>query len=100
MFEHKIEVSGRIVTLRPYTEKRMKLLAEVNKEIAEFVKSNPDMRLDDVPAKKKAGWWMRKAAILWKAEPELGEDFFTDENFESSRLKESEDFFMSRRLYL
>ena len=100
MFEQKIEVSGRIVTLRPYTEKRMKLLAEVNREIADFVKDNPNMKIDDVPAKKKASWWKRKAEILWKAEPELGDDFFQDENFESSRLKESEDFFMSRRLYL
>lgn len=100
MFEHKIEVSGRIVTLRAYTEKRLKALNEINTEISEFIRKNPTMVIDDVPKDKKVDWWMRKAEILWQAEPQLPKSFFEDDDFESSKLKDTEDFFITRRLYL
>jgi len=100
MFDTKIQVSGRTVTLRAYTEKRLKALNEINVEISEFIRNNPTMIIDDVPKDKKVDWWMRKAAILWQAEPELGKSFFEDDDFESSKLKDTEDFFITRRLYL
>ena len=100
MFEQKMMVSGRSVVIRAYTEKRLKQLNEINKEISEFVQANPDMMIDDVPKEKRVDWWMRKAAILWDADPALGKAFFEDEDFESSKLKDTEDFFITRRLYL
>ena len=92
MFERKLIVSGVSVSLRPYTEARMEALVDVNREIREFVDNNPDLSVSDI-ADKRAGWYKRKADILWETPHDLSEEFFKSKDFEASLLKDSEDFF-------
>lgn len=99
MFERTLIVNGITVKLRPYTEKRLAMLVEVNKEIQDFIEENPDLSVGDI-AEKRAGWYKRKADILWDAPIELKEEFFTSEDFPSSLLKDSEDFFLRHSVYL
>jgi hypothetical protein len=99
MFNNQIVVSGVTVSLRPYTEKRLKDLVAVNMEIQEFITKNPDVTIDQIEG-KRAEWYKRKAEILWKSENPLGIDFFASEDFELSLLKQTEDFFLANRLYL
>jgi hypothetical protein len=100
MFNNQIKVSGVTVKLRPYSEKRLKLLNEVRKEISDWVEANLDKTISEVPTEKKADWWKRKASILWEPQETLPDGFFASEEFESSLLKETEDFFIMRRMYL
>lgn len=100
MFDKTIQVSGVTVTLRPYTEKRLKELNEINAEISAWIEANPEATIADVPLDKKAAWWRRKADVLWAPERPLGLDFFKSDDFEAGMLKESEGFFMKGRLYL
>jgi hypothetical protein len=99
MFNNQIVVSGVTVTLRPYTEKRLKELVAVNMDIQEFITKNPDVTIDDIQ-EKRAQWYKRKADILWKTDNPLSVDFFASEDFELSLLKQTEDFFLANRLYL
>jgi hypothetical protein len=55
MFNKQIVVSGVTMTLRPYTEKRLKQLIDVNTEIQDFITKNPDVTLDDIQD-KRAEW--------------------------------------------
>jgi len=98
--QEQITVSGRVVTLRPYTERRMKQLVEIQQEIQDYIQKHPDMTLDDIDRSKVATWWKRKAEILWQSDKPLELDFFKSEDFESSLLKKSEDFFLNSRIYL
>ena len=100
MFDKTIQVSGVTMTLRPYTEKRLKELNQINEEISAWIDANPDATIADVPLEKKAMWWRRKADVLWAPERPLDIEFFKSEEFEASQLKESEAFFMKGRLYL
>jgi len=99
MFERNLVVNGVTVKLRPYSEKRLAMLVDINKEIQEFIDKNPDLSVGDI-TDKRAGWYKRKADILWEAPYELKEDFFSHEDFESSLLKDSEDFFLKHSVYL
>jgi hypothetical protein len=99
MFNNQIVVSGVTVSLRPYTEKRLKDLVAVNMEIQEFITKNPDVTIDQIEG-KRAEWYKRKAEILWKSDNPLSIDFFASEDFELSLLKQTEDFFLANRLYL
>lgn len=78
----------------------MKELNAINAEITEWVNANLEATIDQVPSDLKGSWWKRKASILWDAEKPLPEDFFTSDDFESSLLKDSEEFFTLKRLYL
>ncbi len=98
MLDKYITVNGKTVRLKPYSEKRLKQLNEVNAEIDQYVKENPDVTIDEVPVKLRMGWRKRKAAILW--EGEIDDKTIESDDFESSLLKDTEDFFISRRLYL
>ena len=98
MLDKYIAVNGKTVRLKPYSEKRLKQLNEVNAEIDQYVKENPDVTIDQVPAKLRMGWRKRKIAILWDGE--LDDKTIESDDFESSLLKDTEDFFISRRLYL
>lgn len=100
MLEKTITVNGRVVKLQPYSEKRLKLLNAVNKEIQDFIDENPTMTINEVPLKQKATWWKNKASILWEPILPFDEDFFESDDFESGLLKDTEDFFITRRLYL
>lgn len=99
MFEKKVTVSGVVMRLRPYTEKRLKQLIEINQEITEFVDKNPDILIVDI-ADRRAEWYMRKASILWEPESPIDLEFFKSEDFEVSLLKETETFFLSNGIYL
>ena len=98
--QEQITVSGKVVRLRPYTERRMKQLVEIQQEIQQYIEKNPDMTMDEIDKSKVANWWKRKAEILWESDEPLGLDFFKSEDFESSLLKKSEDFFLNSRIYL
>lgn len=100
MMESHIKVSGVKMRLLPYSEKRMKDLEAIRKEINEWIEQNLDKTIAEVPVEKKADWWKRKASILWEPQTELPADFFASEDFESSLLKETEDFFIVKRMYL
>jgi hypothetical protein len=100
MFDKKITVSGVVVKLRPYSEKRLKELVDVNQDIQEFIRANPDKSIGDI-REKRGEWFMRKASILWQCDTQvLDIDFFMSEDFEISLLKESEDFFLNSAMYL
>ena len=104
MFDKRLYVNGVWVTLRPYSEKRYKDFMEVEREIRDYVskmeKSNPDSTIHDIPVGKKAEWWKRKADILWQSETELTMAFFGADEFESSLLKDTENFFFANMMYL
>ena len=100
MNQETIKVNGVKMTLRPYSEKRMKELTAINQEITDWVNKNPEATIDQVPIELKGSWWKRKASVLWEPEKPLPDDFFTTDEFESSLLKDSEEFFMVKRLYL
>jgi len=99
MFDKKINVSGVAMRLRPYTEKRLKELTEINQEIKDFIDANPETLVSEI-VERRAEWYMRKASILWEPETPITLDFFLSEDFEVSLLKESEDFFLKSALYL
>jgi hypothetical protein len=99
MFDNRIVVSGVTMQLRPYTERRLNQLIEVNAEIQDFISKNPDATIDQIKD-KRAEWYKRKAEILWECEHKLGIEFFASEDFELSMLKQTEDFFLANRLYL
>ena len=98
--EKYIIVSGVRVKLRPYTEKRLKQLLEIQKEIDDYIEENPTMTFDDLDRKLVAKWWKRKADILWQPIEPLKEEFFASEDFESSLLRDSETLFLTNRQYL
>jgi hypothetical protein len=98
MFNNQLKVSGVTVKLRPYSEKRLKQLNEINEDISKWVNEHLDATISEVPVDLKAKWWGAKADVLW--EGEYPEGFFASDEFESSLLKESEDFFVMKRLYL
>jgi hypothetical protein len=95
----RLLVSGRAVTLKPYTEKRMRDLLSINKEISEFIEQNPDKTFEQI-ATQRAEWWMRKAEVLWEFDVPTGLSFFEDENFEMGLLKQCEEDFFLNRNYL
>jgi len=98
-FDKRITVSGVVVTLRPYSEKRLRELTIINEEIKKFIDENPDTLIGEI-ADLRAEWYKRKAEVLWYSEQALPIEFFKDENFELSLLKESEDFFLKSAMYL
>lgn len=102
------------VRLKPYTEKRRKELEEVDNDIRTFVEKQ-DKGWDDIPVSVKAGFWKRKAMILWEPKPNeeqlrgefwdaktnfFTDGFFEDEGFEYPLLQKSEFFFPTMRIYL
>lgn len=100
MIDKHIIVSGVRVRLVPYTERRLKALLDVQSEIDAFIEENPEMTFDEIDRSIIAGWWKRKADVLWQADKELDEKFFASPDFESSLLKDSESFFLNNRIYL
>jgi|DEB0MinimDraft_4_1074332.scaffolds.fasta_scaffold19803_3 hypothetical protein len=98
--QEQIIVSGKIVRLRPYTERRMKQLLEVQGDINKYVEKHPDMSIDEIDRKMVAKWWKRKADILWECDEELPVSFFESEDFEITWLRKTEDFFLNSRIYL
>ena len=100
MIDKYITVSGVRVRLVPYTERRLKALLDVQAEIDAFIEKHPEMTFDEIDRGLIATWWKRKADILWQADKELDEKFFQSEDFESSLLRDSENFFLNNRIYL
>ena len=99
LFERKLVVSGQVVTINPYTEKRAKALIDIQNEINKFADDNPDVRIDEI-VDKRAEWWYRKAMILWSFDKPVKKDFFESEDFESSLLLDTENFFLNYSNYL
>lgn len=103
MIDKHIIVSGVRVRLQPYSEKRYKDFLAVQKEIDEYVKSNPDIMFDELMEKERkmvATWWKRKADILWDSPTPLSLSFFEAETFEVGLLKDTEAYFLASGQYL
>ena len=100
MFEKKISVSGVTVTLAPYTEKRRALLDAVNVDIRAYADEHPAQLWDDMPHKTKAEFWKRKADVLWVTDTQLPLSFFESNEFEHTKLGDTEDFFIVSRVRL
>lgn len=100
MFDKKIAVSGVTVTLAPYTEKRRHALDQVNTDIRAYSEANPAQLWDDMPHKTKAEYWKRKADVLWITDQPLPLAFFESDEFEHTKLGDSEDFFIVSRVRL
>ena len=100
MFERKLVVSGHPVTLNPYTEKRFEALEAVAKKIDDYVQEHPGITFQEIDRDKKAEWWAEKAEVLWTPDRAYPEGFFKSKDFELSKLKESEDFFLKYVTYL
>jgi hypothetical protein len=98
--QEEITVSGERVKLRPYTERRLSQLVEIQQEIQEYIEANPEMGFDEIDKKKVAKWWKRKAEVLWETQEPLPLSFFESPDFEVTWLKKSEDFFLASRVYL
>jgi len=93
-------VNGIQVRVLPYSEKRYNMLADVEKEQQEYFSKNPAMKIAEIPREKRAEWYKRKAEIMWEPQSEYPKNFFESEDFEAGRLKDTEDFFVSRVAYL
>lgn len=95
-----MKVSGRVVTLLPYSEHRHKMLLQVLAEIDEYIEKNPDVKFNEVDRDLRAKWWKRKGDILWECDEPLDIAFYKSEHFESSQLKKAQDFFLYNALFL
>jgi len=94
-------VSGITVTLNAYTERRRTELDKVNADVKAYLDSLPEETgWDAIPIEKKAEFWKRKAAILWTFELPPRPDFFTSQDFEVGKLKETERLFTLQQIYL
>jgi hypothetical protein len=100
MFDKYTTVNGIKVKLNPYSEARFKKLQAINQEVMDFITTNSEMTINDIPDEKKESWWRAKAEILWTADVPFPEGFFSNEEFELGLLKDSEDNFIVRRLYI
>lgn len=104
MFDKRIVVNGIGVTLTPYSELGYKRFMQVEREIRDYVNElqikDPDSTIHDIPADKKAQWWKRKADILWQPDSPMNLGFFESDEFESSLLKDTENFFFANMMYL
>jgi hypothetical protein len=104
MLDKRIVVNGIGVTLSPYSEKRYKMFMQVEREIRDHVnelqEKDPESTIHDIPMSKKAEWWKRKADILWQPDSPMNLDFFESDEFESSLLKDTENFFFANMMYL
>ena len=100
MIDKYITVCGISVRLRPYTEKRMKQLQEVNNEIDTYIDKNPGITIEDIDRKQIAKWWKAKADVMWEPVEPLRESFFESDDFESSMLRDSEALFLTNKQYL
>lgn len=100
MIDRYIVVNNLRVRLKPYTERRMKQLQEINSEIDEFVEKNPGVTIEEIDRDQVAKWWKAKADIMWDVPEVLKEEFFASEDFESSMLRDSEALFLTNKQYL
>jgi hypothetical protein len=100
MFDKYTTVNGIKVKLNPYSESRFKKLRDVNEQISTWINENQESTINDIPADKKEEWWRAKAEILWSADVPFPEGFFSSEDFELGLLKDSEDSFIVKRLYI
>lgn len=96
----KIIVNGVSVTLNPFSRRRFNDLRAINAEISEYINANPDFTFADIPDETRESWWRRKAEILWTPDAPFREGFFSDEEFESSLLAETESEFYTKMVYL
>lgn len=100
MFDKIIKVNDLLISLRPYSEARAKQLRSVNEEINAYIEKHPDQTIDELSRKLRASWYRKKAEVLWEPKMPYPDGFFESEEFEMSLLKDTEDFFMRRKLYL
>ncbi len=100
MFDKYTTVNGIRVKLNPYSEARFKKLQVINEEVMDFISANSQMTINDIPAENKEKWWRAKADVLWSSETPFPEGFFSNEDFELGLLKDSEDNFIVKRLYI
>jgi hypothetical protein len=98
-FTKKVVVSGKIATINQYTEKRAKRLLEIQQEIEQFIKDNPEKTVGEI-AEQKAEWYRKKAEVLWTFDTPVDKSFYASEDFEVSVLQQSEAFFLSFANYL
>jgi hypothetical protein len=98
-FSKRLVVSGQLVTINPYTERRAKQLIKIQEEIDAYIKENPETMIGEI-REKKAEWHMKKAQVLWTFDKPVDIKFFLSEDFEASLLQESEAFFLSFVNYL
>jgi hypothetical protein len=100
MIQQKIKVNGLTVTVNPFSRKRFNDLRAINAEINEWINANATFTLSDIPDELRETWWRRKADILWSVDVTFAEGFFSDEEFESSLLAETESEFYTKMVYL
>lgn len=100
MFDKYTTVNGIKVKLNPYSEARFKKIKAINDEISEWINQNDQLTISELPNDLKEKWWRAKAEILWTADNGYPDGFFSDEEFESGILKDSEDNFIYKRLYI
>jgi hypothetical protein len=100
MFDKYTTVNGIRVKLTPFSESRYKKLRVINEDIAKWLGENPEMTFNDLPVDKKEEWWRAKSDILWVPDKPFSDGFFADEDFEAGMLKDTEDNFVLKRLYL
>jgi len=96
----KITVNGLTVAINPFSRRRFNDLRAINAEINEYVNTNPNFTFADIPDDVRDSWCRRKADILWTPEKPFREGFFSDEEFESSLLAETESEFYNKMVYL
>jgi hypothetical protein len=100
MFDKYTTVNGIRVKLNAYSESRFKSLRAINEEISEWINNNGNLTIADIPSDLKEKWWKTKADILWTSDVPYPEGFFASDDFESGLLKETEDAFLIKRLYI
>lgn len=87
----RLLVSGRFVTVLPYTEKRREALQRVHERIEAWTVANEDMVFDAMPTDVKAGFWKAKADVLWNHDFDAA--FFESDDFEVELLADTEASF-------
>lgn len=100
MIDRYIIVNDLRVRLKPYTERRMRDLQDINAEIDSYVDKNPGVTIEQIDRSQISKWWKAKADVMWDVPDVLKEEFFASEDFESSMLRDSEALFLTNKQYL
>ena len=93
-------VNGHPVRIAEYSRKKFIELQELADEQDKYIADNPGILISEIPLDLRADWLKRKADILWSTDKPYPKGFFESDDFELSKLKDSQDFFLKYTLFL
>ena len=96
----KINISGIVFEMIPYTEKRRADLDAVTADIDDYLDKHKGISFDAIPIDVKSEFWRRKAQILLRPLTPVPKGFWSSDDLEYTRLHDVEFFFRLTRTRL